>query len=391
MIEWRCADVFHWTLSMSSHLVIPVGLGIHTQEFYEASDDAVSDPEPRASCHKTTNATSRLPRRTLTGPRALHRPHTTGSGRYSHSSGGLALSSATLGSFGIRTSQYRSDTSQHGDSGDPIVPSEVLRNILDEGSRAALDPMPPFRESDLPRLQQCVSAGDYSKITGSPDNGLPRDVTLLSFGGSNTQSAAELKSLLGNSNSRLKYGAAILPDHARYSCDKKVQKVHEVAFEQAKTRARVEVDIVLESNVCVQGGYLRGHVKVRVRKRSKKEGPILLSEGKIRVVGYESVTSEDEHHTFYHYAAPLSNVTDSYRNLYDSSPDDEGFSTAVDGVHVLPFALQLPIDSSFGCPKGVVAVGSTISVRYIAMMYVTYASILVQLISRSQFYQGQGR
>ena len=354
---------------MSSH---SVGLGIHTQAFYGDSDEALSDPEPRDVRNTGTNGKGRAPRRVLTGPRAPKKSHAVGSRHGDHDRASSVAPSGTNDSLGMRTSQYKPDHTRGSDSGDPAMSSELLRNISGGASRLALEPMPPPRESDLPRVQRRMSAGDCSKIsTGhSHGNAFPRDVTLLSFGGSHARSAAELKSLLGNSHARLKSGAVILPEHTRDSADKKTRKEHGVALEQAKSRARVEVDIVLESDVCVQGGYLRGHIKLRVRKRSRKEGPILLSEGKVRVVGYESVSSEDEHHTFYHYAAPLSSITDSCRNLYNSEADGEGFSTVVEGVHVLPFALQLPTDNSFGCPKGVVVVGSGISVRYIAIMYV---------------------
>ena len=81
--------------------------------------------------------------------------------------------------------------------------------------------------------------------------------------------------------------------------------------------------------------------------------------------------AEDERHNFYQCAAPLSAVTDASHTLYSSDKDGEGFAQAVEGVHVLPFALQLPADSSFGTPKGVSNLGSGAIVRYIAMVFVT--------------------
>lgn len=288
--------------------------------------------------------------------------------------------SATLDSEGLRQPQHTEDDFRTSEYCDRNVRPDASRNAVSADGQAdfSAEPAPDGTSTVhvMPRLQRRASAGDYhSVVDRSRGSVFPRDVTLLSFGGSHARGAAELKSLLGNSNARLKAGAAILPEHARNSPDKKTRKELAVALEQAKSRARVEVDIVLESSVCVQGGYLRGHIKVRVRKRSKKESPVLLSEGKIRIVGYESVPAEDEHHTFYQCAAPLTAVTDvSSHSLYEAAADEEGFAPAVEGQHVLPFALNLPIDNSFGSPKGVFNVGSGISVRYIAMVYVHLTS-----------------
>ncbi|GJE99637.1 arrestin C-terminal domain-containing protein [Phanerochaete sordida] len=226
-------------------------------------------------------------------------------------------------------------------------------------------PVPRRSLSAAPRASLSLGGCPEAPDAGSA---LPRDVTLLSFGGPHARSAAELKALLGDSHARLRAGAAIVPEYARHAPDRKARREHAVAYEQAKARARVEVDIVLESNVCVQGGHLRGHIKVRIRKRGRKEGVILLSEGKIRVVGYEVVASEDAHHTFFHCGAPLSAVTDASANLYTSAPDGEGFAPGVEGLHVMPFAFKLPTDSSFGSPKGMLTLTGGALVRYIAMV-----------------------
>lgn len=349
---------------------VQVGLGIQTRDPYDNPAKLGAAPQDHHSTpSKAAGSRARLPRRNITGPRAPRRQAYTPADPklpQDHGVPGPTALSVTLSRAALQSTQSHRDLRliSDGELGSQVSQCDRSRST-DEERRSILAQTAEPGEWAAPKLHRRASTSNLDRSHGSV---LPRDVTLLSFGGSHARSAAELKSLLGNSNARLKAGSVIIPDHMRSSTDKRARKEHAVALEQAKTRARVEVDIVLESDVCVQGGYLRGHIKVRVRKRSKKDGVILLSEGKIRVVGYESVTSEDVQHTFYQCAAPLSAVTDASRNMYESTPDEEGFAPAVEGLHVLPFAFKLPIDNSFGAPKGVVSFSSGISVRYITMM-----------------------
>ncbi|PCH33884.1 E set domain-containing protein, partial [Wolfiporia cocos MD-104 SS10] len=198
-----------------------------------------------------------------------------------------------------------------------------------------------------------------------------RSDTLLSFGVSQTRNTAELRALMGNANARLKPGATVVPRNRRaLRQEAKDGAQGPVSLEQAKPRARVEVDIVLENNACVQGGYLRGHVKIRVRKRSKKEAPILLADGKIRVIGFECIPSEADRHTFYQCASPLSAIATGLDRLYELPSDTDGFAQAIEGVHILPFAMRLPADGKFGAAKGITSVHSGVAVQYIAMVSV---------------------
>ena len=257
--------------------------------------------------------------------------------------------------------------------GDSMVSFDVGEGSVREGSRIlGLDPLTLGGGSHSRR--HSISEGSQLR---QPHLALPRDVTLLSLGASHLGGGADLKFLLGDSNARLKSGAVILPGPGRSSNDKKALKQQGVALEQAKSRARVEVDLVLESNVCVQGGYVRGHIKIRVRKRSKKQSPVSLSEGKMRIVGYEMIADGDERHIFYQCAAPLSSITDAAHSIYCSTTDDDGFGQGVEGVHVLPFALHLPPDGSFGSPKGTLGMGSGTIIRYIAMMFVFSCLLLL--------------
>lgn len=199
----------------------------------------------------------------------------------------------------------------------------------------------------------------------SPGHCLSRHGTLLSQDAPAARNAAELKSLLGNSRSRVKAGAAVLPPHGQLTSV--VGSVSPVALEQGKSRARVEVDIVLESGIAVEGGYLNGHLRITVRQRTKKEDPICLSEGKVRVAGFE-VTPDDEHrHIFYHVSSPLMDIASGCHELYTSSPDSDGFAFVREGSHILPFSLPLPVGGSGGSAKGALHHPSEATIRYIAI------------------------
>ena len=194
-------------------------------------------------------------------------------------------------------------------------------------------------------------------------NRLPTCNTLLDIGPSAaTYHSAGLKTLLGDSNARLR-SRAKMPSTAN-----RMQGCDSVSLEQARQRARVEADIILESATCVQGGYLRGQMKVRIRGRSRKEDPILLAEGKLRLVGFEAISDADEYHVFYQCAAPFSKITNTSQGLYATSPDPEGYAQAAEGIHIMPFVMKLPLGNAFGVPKGVLDVSSGIAVRYVAMM-----------------------
>ncbi|TFK92792.1 hypothetical protein K466DRAFT_659016 [Polyporus arcularius HHB13444] len=222
--------------------------------------------------------------------------------------------------------------------------------------------------------------------TATNDSGFSRHDSLFSFGVSSSRNAAELKSLLGNSSSRLKPGATVISMHDSV-LDKRERRRHAVSLEQAKHRARVEVDIVLESDCLIEGGYMRGSVKLRVRRRQKKEAAVLLAEGRVRVIGFECIPGESDRHTFYQRASPLSAITDAYTGVYDSPPDAEGFSRAMEGVHVLPFAMQLPIDDAFGSAKGAATVQSGVTMRYIAMISVKVKDSQTGKRSIAHFYR----
>lgn len=134
------------------------------------------------------------------------------------------------------------------------------------------------------------------------------------------------------------------------------------SLEQSRPRARLELDIALESGVLVEGGLLRGWLEVKVRKPGKKEPPLAIGGAKLRVVGFEAISND--RHTFYQHTQPLEAVSSTSHFLYQTTTDNEGFREAQVGIHTIPFALPLPIG---GGAKGPLVGRSTVSVRYIIL------------------------
>ncbi|CAG8725493.1 9232_t:CDS:2, partial [Acaulospora colombiana] len=99
-----------------------------------------------------------------------------------------------------------------------------------------------------------------------------------------------------------------------------------VSLEQAKTKSKVELDLQLDSDTCIEGGYMKGSVVINIRS-SKKGVPIYLGDGKVRVIGFE---------------APLSNISPFIHQVYASLADEEGFYPGKEGEYLLPFAMRLP-------------------------------------------------
>ena len=113
---------------------------------------------------------------------------------------------------------------------------------------------------------------------------------------------------------------------------------------------------------------MHGYLKIRVRKQQKKEASLLIAEGKVCVIGFESVLGSTYRHTFYQRASPISAIASGYGRICNSLPDAEGFSLAAEGVHNLPFAMHLPIGHGLGNAKGSPGLHSSVALRYIIMM-----------------------
>lgn len=231
---------------------------------------------------------------------------------------------------------------------------------LDYSSRSSA-----FKESRN-IVPESMSPAYFSDHPQQPS--LVRHGTLLSACATPERHTAELKSILGNANSRLKPGASI-----PITLDQNQDRLA-TCLEQAKPRARVEVDIALENNVCVQGSYLKGHIKIRIRNRNKKEHPVLIAGGKIRVIGFECVKNESDRNTFYMCSASLSQVSTAANSMYFTCEDEEGFAQPKTGVHVLPFSMLLALEGEVGNSKGVISSHAGAALRYIAMLLVAHLS-----------------
>ena len=336
-----------------------LGIGIQSSE-----SNLQSRPYPSNAEVLSRSAGHRL-KRTLTGPREpSRRPGSNGfRNGYVPPSAPPPMPEATAESMTLRSRQAMEGL-ERAEMGDGMVEFEMGVKSMREGSRFASDLTTPHGGT-LP--QRRFTAPTAMKREQSRLQ-LPRDGTMLNLGQSPARNAAELKSLLGDSNARLKSGSSVPPTKEQKALDKKTRKEQAIIFEQARGRARVEVDLILQSDTFVQGGYVRGEIKVRVRKGKKKDVPVLLAEGKIRIVGFETLPNDDERHVFYQFATPFAKIVSNSRVLYDAEPDFEGFAQAAQGTHVLPFCLQLPSDDSSGPAKGALSTASGISIRYIAMV-----------------------
>ncbi|KAJ6604811.1 hypothetical protein DFH09DRAFT_1300967 [Mycena vulgaris] len=133
---------------------------------------------------------------------------------------------------------------------------------------------------------------------------------------------------------------------------------------QSPVHEVIEIDIVLNSDICVEGGIIKGFIKLRIRPRLAKESAVSISDGKLRVIGFES--TEGDHHEFFQYSAPLSAVAASPPAIFQGCCDSEGFWTAREGVHELEFEMHLPLNG-VSRPKGPFHGQPGVAVRYIAL------------------------
>ncbi|KAK0552936.1 hypothetical protein OC846_001516 [Tilletia horrida] len=160
------------------------------------------------------------------------------------------------------------------------------------------------------------------------------------------------------------------------------------ALEQAKHgKARVEVDLVLETDLVVEGCSLKGRLQIKVRKPQEGEGTVMLAQPKIRIVGFEELIGDETRHIFYHHAMVIdgdrSNGGPSEPYVLHGSPnlfspeaegrlplpcfigpqDGEGYCRGREGAHSIPFSLEVPIGKG---AKGSYR-GKTSVVRYIVI------------------------
>lgn len=234
-----------------------------------------------------------------------------------------------------------------------------------EGLPISQDTMSPGRPRHRPRFHSFDGHSQMGSRGPLSNHAIPSATT-----------SKELKTILGNVHSKLKSGASISSSLAG-----ETSGINErLLLEQTKPHALAEVDVALESNVCVQGGSLQGFLVVNVLQHPRGY-PVQITEPKLRVVGYEHVPSTDERHIFYQESQPISSLSSSWNPLFDSEFDDGGFARTKTGLYIIPFSFFLPISGTSGDSKGVFS-SSCASVRYIAMVYVHPFPCLLTTYSR---------
>lgn len=144
---------------------------------------------------------------------------------------------------------------------------------------------------------------------------LARKSTLMSIGSSSVKRSRDLSRLLAPSERNMNGGEENDVDRRSqrgsrpstacsnypYEHDRNLQKVppatevDSVTLEGARPsrKARVELDLLLESSLIVEGGNLTGRIEVKVPecdeglRKKTNSGPVWLGEPKIRVIGFE--------------------------------------------------------------------------------------------------------
>ncbi|BGO97804.1 hypothetical protein NBRC10513v2_001800 [Rhodotorula toruloides] len=233
--------------------------------------------------------------------------------------------------------------------------------------------------------QEPATSADPS-VEGSVNADLRRQPTLLTTGASTVRRRKELDRLLAPSQKHLSFGSfasshereestpassSTMPtSHRRAASESSVLPTSlpsPAALEQAKgsNRARVELDLVLETPLIVEGGHLRGRLDVRIRQPRGREEAVWISKPKIRIIGFEELSSGDGRYVFFHHAATIDSPNGARSPLpcFDSDADEEDFHRARVGQHNAPVEMLVPIGRGAKGPwKGKQGV-----VRYIAI------------------------
>lgn len=216
---------------------------------------------------------------------------------------------------------------------------------------------------------------DFSlgEIGESPSNDIPPPT-------SPSMAAAELECLLGNADGKLKIGATVdRPYHRDLFSHLGIDGPNSrpdnpTTLERAKVRPRVELDIQLTGDTFVQGQCVSGHLVVRVRSHRRVEPAVLLANNTLRVIGFEYLTdTSPTFHVFFHLSRRFDELCYASERIFSEGPDysdEQGYREAREGVHVLPFEMELPMDPRFGKPKGATGVPNGVAMRYIIMAYV---------------------
>ncbi|BGP30179.1 hypothetical protein JCM10296v2_001931 [Rhodotorula toruloides] len=260
--------------------------------------------------------------------------------------------------------------------------------LREQGASAAIGVKRESGDAGAPHDEQpqepAFSADPF--IEGSASADLRRQPTLLTTGASTVRRRKELDRLLAPSQKHLSFGSfassyerdeptpasssTASAAHRRAASESSVlpqSLPSPAALEQAKgsNRARVELDLVLETPLIVEGGHLRGRLDVRIRQPRGREEAVWISKPKIRIIGFEELSSGDGRYVFFHHAATIDSPDGSRSPLgcFDSDGDEEDFHRARVGQHNVPVEMLVPIGRGAKGPwKGKQGV-----VRYIAI------------------------
>ncbi|KAF6766666.1 hypothetical protein DFP72DRAFT_27643 [Ephemerocybe angulata] len=209
---------------------------------------------------------------------------------------------------------------------------------------------------------------------------LARQSTILVAGSSPRRTAKDLKVLLGRTNAKLKSGATI-----PLKADSILHEADVLHLEGGVSKARVHLDLLLESNTCFQGGYLNGTLLVIVQK---KPGQIVMvADGRLRLIGFECIAPVKERSIFYEYVVPLSSVARDLDDLYLSGADEEGFMLANEGQFLFPFSFEISSTADYGAPKGSFTPHSGVALRYIVMASIRIKDPISEKKSVAHFYR----
>lgn len=285
---------------------------------------------------------------------------------------------------------------------DEVVESEGE----DEEERDRVGSVAMRPDSVFSQLSGAPSGSSASGSHASHASQLSRQTTLLTAGANPTRRQHELNRLLQPSSTKKSLAAAaaaVLPSslespasassaslapssssHGRpasramsraSSQPSLLAAATPVILEQAKSssKARVELDLVLESGMVVEGGALNGKIEVKVRRPRSGEPDLWLGAPKVRVVGFEELASQEARHIFFHHASSVAALPNGQALPLRSSVlplDEEGFRPSVEGTHRVPFRMELPVGKgakgTWKCKQG--------SVRYIVIASVKLKS-----------------
>ena len=228
-------------------------------------------------------------------------------------------------------------------------------------------------------------------VEASTKTPLKRQSTLLTAGASTVKRKKELDRLLMPSTRFGAFGEGPTASSRNSKGPDASATSSPAVLEQAKSssHARVELDLMLETPLVVEGGWLKGKLEVRARRPRDREGELWLSKPKLRVIGFEGASvptdslearadcirfhaelaSGEGRYIFFHHASSV----DTYDSpsgqaiplpCFESAADEEGYHRAKLGQHTMPVKMLIPVGKGAKGPWK----GKQGDVRYIAIV-----------------------